>query len=120
MYITAVDEKVICLHATLYTSEPFCISSTVGVALMEKSDPHETDVLGASHPIAEEADATGGELAGGAGGVQSPHELRTDLDESCTGSAQIARLGPTLVPKVPTRALKLAHNLGHAPLYNFR
>jgi hypothetical protein len=33
-------------------------------------------------------------------------------NENCTGLAQIARLGPTLLLKFPIRALKLAHNLG--------
>ena len=34
-------------------------------------------------------------------------------NENCTGLAQLARLGPTLWLKIPIRALKLAHNVGH-------
>jgi hypothetical protein len=33
-------------------------------------------------------------------------------NENCTGLAQIARLGPTVCPKIPIKALKLAYNLG--------
>ena len=34
------------------------------------------------------------------------------LNENCTGLAQMVRLGPTFLLKIPIRALKLGQNLG--------
>ena len=47
--------------------------------------------------------------AGQGRGVTAP---RARYNQSCTGLARIARLGPTLWLKIPIRALKLAQNLG--------